>query len=57
MRKLSTAVAAITLVAFAAPAFAGSGCSGYDSKTVQSSDQPVSTATAPITPKPSGDGG
>jgi len=54
MRKLATAVLALAAVGFALPALA---CSGGSSESAQTSDYPTSTASAPMTPKPSGDGG
>ena len=53
MRTLKITVLAGALVAFAAPALA---CSGGYGKTAQT-EKPTTTATAPMTPKPSGSGG
>ena len=57
MQTLKITVLAGTLVAFAVPALAGpGGCGSADHKTAQT-QKPTTTATAPITPKPSGTGG
>lgn len=52
MRKLTMAVVAATITAFAAPAFAGGGCgSAAKDKTAEIST-PTTTAEAPQTPRP-----
>lgn len=55
MRILKTIAAAAVVVAFATPAFADCTGASHD-KTAQTS-KPTTTAEAPQTPRPTGDGG